>query len=338
MKRTLLLKISAITLCFFAVSCKKKDAELDYRPKYVEKPVDSTALTPLKSDWKKAVYLMKGFPTGIQVYLNNTAINNKKTLMFSVVFDPKLIELKPTLAATNKKPSDFYTAETGIKYAAINGGFFGTNATYSLSMYNDVVDGINIKSLSRPLNSVNTTYYPTRAAFGLTATNTPDVTWIYHTGTGNGIIYSYPAPAANKLNTAPLAAPTATFPTGGVIWNAVSAIGGSPMLVKNSVINLTDDAELIDVDNTSSRARTAIGYTANNKVVIVAAEGNNTNGAVGLTLAELAQVMKDMGCVGAINLDGGGSTAMYINGQHTVKPSDAGGERAVVTALIVKSK
>mgnify|MGYP006195806179 FL=1 len=92
------------------------------------------------------------------------------------------------------------------------------------------------------------------------------------------------------------------------------------------------------IDNNSSRARSAIGYTANNKVILFAAEGNNTNGAAGLTLAEVAQAMKDMGCVGAINLDGGGSTALYVNGVHTVKPSDAAGERSVVTALILKSK
>ncbi|WP_461484897.1 phosphodiester glycosidase family protein, partial [Pedobacter sp.] len=96
--------------------------------------------------------------------------------------------------------------------------------------------------------------------------------------------------------------------------------------------------ELIVIDNNSSRARSAIGYTANNKVIMIAAEGNNPNGAAGLTLAELAQVMKEMGCVGAINLDGGGSTALYINGTHTVKPSDAAGERPVITALILKSK
>jgi hypothetical protein len=338
MKKFLFYKTLALALCMLAFSCDKKTEEIVYKPTYTPAPVDSTALTPLPTTWKKAVHLMKNFPTGIQVYLNNSNINSKKALLYAIVLDPKLIELKPTLSATNKKTSAFYDAEPGLKYAAINGGFFGTNATYSLSMYKDVVDGINIKSLTRTYNGANATYYPTRAAFGLTADNTPNVTWIYHTGTGNGIVYSYPNPAANKLNSAPLAQPTATFPTGGVIWNATTAIGGSPMLIKNSAINISDAEELIEIDNTSSRARTAIGYTANNRVIIVAAEGNNANGAAGLTLAELADIMKNMGCVGAINLDGGGSTAMYINGMHTVKPSDAAGERAVVTALVIKGK
>ncbi|MNH46917.1 hypothetical protein D3C79_1099150 [compost metagenome] len=50
-------------------------------------------------------------------------------------------------------------------------------------------------------------------------------------------------------------------------------------------------------------------------------------------------MMKEMGCVGAINLDGGGSTTLTVNGKQTVRPSDTGGaERKVVTALIVKEK
>lgn len=317
--------------------CSKTETG-DYHPKQTVQPTDSTALTALSSDWMKAVHLMKDFPTGVQVYLNKKPINSKTTVMYAVVFDPKLIELKPVASATNKKVSDFYNEEIAKKFACINAGFFGTNASYSLSMFNGSIDAINIRSLNRPYNGTNATYYPTRAAFGLKADNTAEVTWVYHVGSGNGTLYSYPAPSPNILNSAPQAVPSATFPTGGTIWNATTAIGGSPMLIKNGNINISDDAELIEIDNNSSRARSAIGYTANNKVIMLAVEGNNTSGGTGLTLAEVAQVMRDMGCIGAINLDGGGSTALYINGTHTVKPSDAAGERPVITALILKSK
>jgi len=46
-----------------------------------------------------------------------------------------------------------------------------------------------------------------------------------------------------------------------------------------------------------------------------------------------------MGCIGAINLDGGGSSAMVVNGQQTIRPGNSGGaERTVISALIVKKK
>lgn len=301
-------------------------------------PVDSTPLISLSPGWKKAVHLMADFPTGIQVYENTTSFNGKALVAYCVVFNPKAgLELKPVTAAANKKLSVFYTEELGFRYAAINGGFFTTNASLSLAMYKGVVDAINVKSLKRIYNTVNTDYFPTRAAFGFSEEGIPDVTWVYHVGTGNGVVYSYPAPAANLINTAPKPVPTATLPAGGSIWNVKSAIGGSPMLIKNNVINITDKEELVDIDNASSRARSAIGYTANNMIVLLAVEGNINGGGVGLSLAELAQLMKDMGCVGAVNLDGGGSTSMVVRAKQTVRPSD-GAERPVITALIVKKK
>jgi hypothetical protein len=324
-----------IIVAAFLVSCSKN---VDNSPTPQPSSTDSVALIPLTQDWKKAIHLMKDFPNGIQVFLNKKTINNKATVMYAVVFDPKLVELKPVTAATNKKVSDFYNEEVARKFACINGGFFGTNTSYSLSMYNGTVSAVNIKALTRSYNGTNTSYYPTRAAFGLKTDGTPEVAWIYHVGTGNGTIYSYPSVSPNFLNSAPQAVPSANFPTGAAVWNVNSAIGGSPMLIKNNNINITDEEELIVIDNNSSRARSAIGFTNSNKVVILAVEGNNPNGGTGLTLAELAQVMKDMGCAGAINLDGGGSTSLIVNGTATVKPSDSGGERPVITALILKSK
>lgn len=320
------------------ISACSKSGSGNYHP---EKPlvvVDSTPLIKLSANWKKAVSLMNDFPTGIQVYENRTPVNAKAVVAYAVVFDLKAnLELKPVLASSNKKVTDFYNAEGGTKFAAINGGFFGTNASYSLSMYNGVVDAVNIKSLSRPYNNVSTPYYPTRGAFGILETGVPEVSWVYHVGTGNGTLYSYPAPTPNVLNAAPMAVPSASYPSGGAIWNVKTAIGGSPVLIKNNVINITDAEELIVIDNTSSRARSAIGFTTDHKVVLLAVEGNNSSGGAGLTLAEVAQMMKDMGCVGALNLDGGGSTALTVNGKQTVKPSD-GTERGVMTALIVKEK
>jgi hypothetical protein len=321
------------------LSACSKSKEGKFHP---DKPlVDSTPLVSLSSNWKKSIQLMANFPNGVQVYENHTPINGKPVLAYTVIFDPKAeLELKPVLLNAGKTVSNFYNDEPGAKYASINGGFFTTGSSLSLSMYKGIVEAINIKTLNRPYNTVSTPYYPTRAAFGVSAKGVPDVTWIYHVGTGNGTIFSYAAPAANLLGSAPLPVPTAIIPSVGASWDISAAIGGSPMLIKNGEIKITDEEELIVIDNTSARARSAIGYTQNGKIIILAVEGGNTaTGVAGLNLAQVAQMMKDMGCVGAINLDGGGSTALTVNGKQTVRPSDAGGaERKVVTALIVKEK
>jgi hypothetical protein len=297
-------------------------------------------LINLPAEWIKATNLMTGFPSGIEVYKRSAAFNGKAMNAYCVVFDPKnsSLEFKPVYSTTNKMPSDFYAAEAGVKYAVINGGYFGTNASYSLVQYNGNLQAINIKSLTRSYNGANTTYYPTRGAFGVSATGNPEVTWIYHVGSGNGTMYSYPQPSPNELNTAPQPQPSASYPSGGTVWNTNSAIGGSPVLIKNNIVNITDKEELIDINTTPSRARSAIGHTSEGKIIMLAVEGNNASGGTGLNLQEMADLMKSMGCTGALNLDGGGSTYMMVNGQQTVKPSDAAGERPVISAIIIKKK
>jgi len=54
-----------------------------------------------------------------------------------------------------------------------------------------------------------------------------------------------------------------------------------------------------------------------------------------MTLAELASLLIELGAVEAVNMDGGGSTAMVIRGRVVNSPSDLSGERAVGDALLV---
>ncbi|MBC7890103.1 MAG: hypothetical protein H7Z13_19680 [Ferruginibacter sp.] len=118
-----------------------------------------------------------------------------------------------------------------VVYVCINGSFFGANQSYSLVKYNHVVTTSNIKSVNRNYNGTATPYYPTRAAFGINHLGIPSATWIYHVGSGNNNIYSYPLPANNAEGSSPEPMPSEIFPSGGTVWDVVSAIGGAPMLL-----------------------------------------------------------------------------------------------------------
>lgn len=292
--------------------------------------------------WRYNATLSAGFPTGVQVYAFDSIFSNRNTKAFCLAYDSRVatIDFKPVMAATAQTPSQFFAQETGTVYGCINGGYFGGNQSFSLVQYNSIVTAANIKVLNRTYMGATTPYYPTRAAFGVSSTGAPSATWVYSIGSGNSNVYSYPAPSPNLLNNAPEAVPTATFPTGGAPWATVSAIGGSPMLVYNNAINVTANNELLDVNNTTSRPRSAIGYNANGIVLIVAVEGDNTTASrPGVNLAEMATFMQNLTCTNAINLDGGGSTSLVIKNQLTVRPGDAGGvERPVVSALIIKAR
>jgi hypothetical protein len=189
------------------------------------------------------------------------------------------VAFKPVLALTPRTPTQFAEQEPGKVFAALNAGYFGGNQSFSLVQHAGVVASPNVKSLSRTFQGTSVPYFPTRAAFGITGSGRPTTDWIYSVGTGNTPVIAYPAPSPNRLGVAPQPVPTTASPAGGVPWIMEHAIGGSPMLIKDGEIHVTDAEELIEINNTTSRPRSAIGYTASGIVLLVAAEGDNTPGA-----------------------------------------------------------
>jgi exopolysaccharide biosynthesis protein len=70
-------------------------------------------------------------------------------------------------------------------------------------------------------------------------------------------------------------------------------------------------------------------------LVLVTVDGRQPRKSVGLTLEELAQLMIELGCREALNLDGGGSTTLVIRNRVVNSPSDQSGERPVSDALLI---
>ncbi len=85
--------------------------------------------------------------------------------------------------------------------------------------------------------------------------------------------------------------------------NIQEALGIYDMLIKDGKICLSDS----QMKDTAKYPRQTIGITADNKVIVMSADGNQAPSSIGLTYAEQAQVMLDLGCTWAGHLDGGGS-------------------------------
>lgn len=81
--------------------------------------------------------------------------------------------------------------------------------------------------------------------------------------------------------------------------------------------------------------RTALGWRADGRFVLITVDGRQPRKSVGMTIPELATLMGELGCIEAINLDGGGSTTMVVKNKVINSPSDATGERAVSDALLL---
>lgn len=113
-----------------------------------------------------------------------------------------------------------------------------------------------------------------------------------------------------------------------------------PLLVKNAGGVKLPETSLV----TNKHPRTAIGIRNNKKVLLITLDGR-TKEAAGMTLNELASLMIALKCRDAVNLDGGGSTTMWINGKPFSgivnmpcdnKLFDHYGERAVSDIIIIR--
>ena len=81
--------------------------------------------------------------------------------------------------------------------------------------------------------------------------------------------------------------------------------------------------------------RTAVGFSRDSATLFLVTVDGRSSASVGMTLVELAALMRRVGAWQALNFDGGGSTTMVVEGALVNVPSDSTGERAVGNALLV---
>ncbi len=106
-------------------------------------------------------------------------------------------------------------------------------------------------------------------------------------------------------------------------------IAGDPQMLRAG-ISLAPFAGTVAAER---HPRTAIGVTSDRKVLLVTVDGRQPAYSVGMTLVELTALLSRLGATEALNVDGGGSTTMVVNGRFVNRPSDATGERPVANAL-----
>ena len=75
---------------------------------------------------------------------------------------------------------------------------------------------------------------------------------------------------------------------------------------------------------TGRNPRSAIGFNDKNELIIITIDGREES-SIGVTLTELAYIMKGLGCTYAMNFDGGGSSVIYVNGKITNSPAQKEG-------------
>ncbi|HVG42306.1 MAG TPA: phosphodiester glycosidase family protein [Chitinophagaceae bacterium] len=272
---------------------------------------------------------------------------------FYVIADLKDKNLEFTTDTTlNRRftPNQFFT-KNNKPLIVVNTTFFSFETNRNLNL---VIKDAKIVSHSihlAPLKGKDTLLYVKRlaSAIGITKKRQADIGWVYSDSHLKRPIVFERDPVIIKDSSSYISKFSFVpqfhhFPslekrrrTQTKKWQ--TAVGGGPVLVQNGEIRITNNEEMKFSGKAilDKHPRTAMGYTAENKLIILVIEGRNPK-ASGADLIQEAQILKDLGCVEALNLDGGGSSCLLINGKETIYPSDKGIQRPVPAVFIIKNK
>ncbi len=118
-------------------------------------------------------------------------------------------------------------------------------------------------------------------------------------------------------------------------------LGGWPRILRDG-IDVAGDAAVsegtISRNAEARHPRTAIGFSRDSSMLYLFTVDGRSENSGGMTLTEMAGMMKKLGAWNAMNFDGGGSTTMVVGGAVVNKPTDPTGEREVGNALLIVRK
>ena len=175
----------------------------------------------------------------------------------------------------------------------------------------------------------NIRYNINRGALGIMSDNTVDIGWA---STINDSIFYWNYPINNRPGS-----PGLVNYNNAHYWSVVEAMHAGPVLINKGVQMVTTEEEIFfntPVDGVQPRS--AVGFKKNGDVIFMVVDGRQVDSR-GVYLKELAMLMAQFDCEEALNLDGGGSSALIINGKLVNKPIGLTTQREVMSCVAVMS-
>ncbi len=297
------------------------------------------AQTNLK--WKKVNADFGYLPKSINLYKTSDSLNGRPFIAYYLEANIKDRNLDFTTQVGNGKrhtPQEYFSMEDE-PYVLVNASFFSfqTNQNLNLVMKNGKMLAYNTPALKA--KNTDSFYYPTRSAIGISKKRSVDAAWVF-TDTAQKWPYAFQQkpivakgkksdPGFEDLNTLDY----------WKWWRMQTAVGGGPMLIQKGELFISNREEQMFVNGEKDlHPRTAMGYTKKGKLIILVIQGRNAGIAEGATLEEEAILLKQLKCLEALNLDGGGSSCLLVNGRETIRPSDKEGQRPIPAVFIIRSK
>lgn len=300
-------------------------------------------------------------PQGFHVYKTTDSLDGKPFIAYyaeAILKDKKLHFTADTTYKRRLTPQQFFE-KNAQPLLVVNTTFFSfaTNQNLNVVIKNGRLVSYNVHSIAGRGKDTLTYQHPLGSAIGISKKRKADVAWLL-TDSSKNIPYAMQLPNQKMIKDSVhnpsftlLKKENAHFVDGNFTgpqfqknkfakWKMQTAVGGGPVLIQQGNILITNKEELKfsgKTGLTDKHPRTAMGYTADGRLIIMVIQGRSAE-AAGATLLQEAQLLKDLGCVEALNLDGGGSSCMLINGKPTIKVSDKEGQRPVPAVFVINAK
>jgi phosphodiester glycosidase len=289
--------------------------------------------------WHKVDSLYFPLPASLHIFKATDSLNGRPFIAYYVSAKLKDKKLQFTAQVGNGyryTPFEYYKQEAK-PLLVVNAGFFSyeTNQNLSMVVRNGKMVAYNVESLNGNGADSLLFYYPTRSAIGIAHNRKADIAWIFTDSSRHWpYAFDWRPVIAKGQNPNPT-----IFDLKDINWKwwkMRTAIGGGPALIHQGNIWITNKEEQIAAGENELRPATAMGYTNDERLIILVIQGRSPGMAEGASIQEEAKILKDLGCYEALNLDGGGSSCMLLNGKETIAPSDKQGERPVAAVFLIK--
>ncbi|MBA2499200.1 MAG: phosphodiester glycosidase family protein [Chitinophagaceae bacterium] len=299
--------------------------------------------------WKDVSEYYGPLPATVKLFKTTTPIDDKPNVAFYLTADIKDKQLSFTAdTAKNRRltPNQFY-GKNNQPLVVVNTTFFSfaTNQNLNAVIQNGRLISYNVHSFPGKGKDTLTYRHTLGSAIGITKNRMADVAWLF-TDSSKKSAYALQQPVMPPRDSVAYVEmkkrTIKQFNTAGQLkkWKVETAVGGGPVLVQNNQIAISNNEELKFAGKAidDKHPRTAMGYTNDHKLVILVVEGRSPGVAEGASLKQMAAILKEIGCVEALNLDGGGSSAMIVNGKNTINPSDKTGQRPVPAVFMISKQ
>ena len=293
---------------------------------------DATAGAPrddsLLVQWKAIDSLQAGLPEGIRVFYGESEDPPLRAWYAHIEHRGMRYPVSVEVAAdSSRREPVSEIADRLDACIVVNGGYFTMNRVPAESNGLLVDDGRLRGPATVSIERDSVSYETARAAIGISASGDPEITWATNRGDS---LFAWDRPPDNRPGD-----PAAFEGLAASPWRISEAIGAGPMIVVDGSVYVTDDEEVFFGTSIPQRhPRTAAGITADGDLILLVVDGRQEV-SIGVTLEELARLAISAGAQTALNLDGGGSSTLVVNGMLLNRPGGGRTERPVLSALAV---